>query len=71
MSYSATLTILALALAVTVFANLRARRPPELGRIRWLPYSGLQFVGILVIILMLAHLVTLSTGRPFVGRGGF
>ncbi len=36
-----------------------------------IPYGGIQFVALVAMILMLAHLVTLLTGRPFTGRQGF
>ena len=34
----------------------------------WIPYTALQFVAILVFVLMLAHLISLLTGTPLVGR---
>jgi hypothetical protein len=33
------------------------------------PYTAIQVVAVLVIILMLAHLVSLLTGQPLKGRG--
>ena len=68
MSMTATLVILGLGLALTVFANVMARRPVEPGDVRLIPYNGLQFLGLVVVILMLAHLVTLLTGTPLEGR---
>ena len=35
------------------------------------PYLGIQFLAILGVVLMLGHLVTLLTGKPFTGRMGF
>jgi hypothetical protein len=63
-----TLIILACGLALAGFANFMSRRPTEPGRPRLVPYTGLQFVGLLLVILMLAHLVTLLTGTPLQGR---
>lgn len=70
MTINLTLTILGIAIAITVFANVMERRPWEPGRIRWVPWHAIQFMGILAIILMCAHLITLLTGQPFVGRLG-
>ncbi len=68
MTLTPTLIVLALGLALTGFANFMSRRPSEPGRLRLVPYTGLQFVGLLVVVLMLAHLVTLLTGTPLEGR---
>ncbi len=70
MGYGPTLTILGIAVVVFVAANLISRRPPPLGEVRLVPYAAIQFIALLVAILMLAHLVTLITGTPFVGRSG-
>lgn len=70
MGYGPTLTILGIAVAGFLVANIMSRRPPPLGEVRLVPYSAIQFVALLVAILMLAHLVTLFTGKPFVGRAG-
>lgn len=68
MSLTVTISILVAALAVGAVANYRSRQPIELGETRWVPYLGVQFVAILVVVLMAAHLVTLLTGVPLVGR---
>ena len=68
MDLTATLVILGFAVAVAAFANYKGRQPYEPGVTRWIPYTGLQFVALLVVVLMLAHLVTLLTGTPLVGR---
>lgn len=65
-----TLGVFAVAAAAFVFANLAARRPVDLARPRlWSPVLVMG-LSLLVAILMLAHMVTLATGRPFQG-GGF
>lgn len=63
-------TAAALAAGVVLFlgATYMARRPKEDGELRWIPYGGLQFVAILVVILALAHIISLLTGQPLVGR---
>ncbi len=68
MGLETTVAILIAAILVTLFANHKHRQPPKLGEAPLIPYLGLQFVGILVIFLMIAHLITLLTGRPFAGR---
>ena len=70
MSFIPTLVILGLAVVLVGFANYKSRQKPQPGQVRMVPYLGLQFLGILVVILMLAHLITLLTGKPFVGRMG-
>ncbi|MDJ0949004.1 MAG: hypothetical protein QNJ94_08785 [Alphaproteobacteria bacterium] len=71
MSLTVTLIVLALAAALLAFSNYMSRCPTEPGKPRLIPYQGLQFVALIAIVLMLAHLVTLFTGEPFKGRGGF
>ena len=68
MSLTVTISILVAALVVGAFANYKSRQPVEIGKTRWIPYLGVQFVAILAVILMAAHLVTLLTGVPLVGR---
>ena len=68
MDLTVTLIVLGVAVVLAAFSNYKARQPYEPGVVRWIPYTGLQYVAILVIVLMLAHLVTLLTGTPLVGR---
>jgi predicted ferric reductase len=60
--------MLAAAVAVFAVATILARRPKEDGVIRWIPYVGIQFVALLAIILALAHVLSLLTGQPLMGR---
>ncbi len=63
-----TVATLVIALAVAALANWQMRRP--FGR-RWLPvvpWFGVQFLAVAIALIMVAHLVSLLTGRPF-GRG--
>jgi hypothetical protein len=69
MSLELSLAVLFAALAIAALANWRERRPRELGRPPLVPYTAIQVVAVLVIILMLAHLVSLLTGQPLKGRG--
>jgi choline-glycine betaine transporter len=68
MSLTLTLIILAVCLAVLGLAQIRERRKYEPGRISLIPWVPLQFVAMMGMILMLAHLVSLLTGEPLVGR---
>jgi hypothetical protein len=68
MSLSLTLTVLAVCVAVLGIAQIRERRKYEPGRITLIPWVPLQFLAMMGMILMLAHLVSLLTGEPLVGR---
>lgn len=63
-----TLAVLAAGVALFLFATYMGRRPKEDGELRWVPYGGVQFVAILIVILALAHVISLLTGQPLVGR---
>ncbi|GAB3121983.1 hypothetical protein [Novispirillum itersonii] len=63
-----TLTVILVSAAVVGVAVWRDRMPPELGKIWHFPWRPLAAVAILAILLALAHLVTLLSGRPFSGR---
>lgn len=71
MDLPVTITILILAGMAAGWANWRSRKPYVPGNPPLIPYGAVQFVGILVIMLMVAHLLTLLTGKPFTGRRGF
>ncbi len=68
MSLSLTLIILTVCLAVLGIGQIRERRRYEPGRISLIPWVPLQFLAMMGVILMLAHLVSLVTGEPLVGR---
>ena len=69
MGLTPTLAILLAALAIAALANWRERRPRDLGRPPLVPYTSIQMIAVLVIILMLAHVVSLLTGQTLKGRG--
>jgi hypothetical protein len=69
MSLELTLAVLLAALVAAALANWRERRPRDFGRPSLVPYTAIQVIAVLVIILMLAHLVSLITGQPLKGRG--
>jgi len=60
--------VFGLALGVAAVANWQSRRPYDERWLKIAPWNGIQFVAILLALLMLAHMVTLATGKPF-GRG--
>ena len=68
MTMPVTVAILIVSLVIAIFANYKARRPYEPGKLPWIPYTAVQFVAILVFVLMLGHMVSLWTGKPFTGR---
>ena len=68
MTLPVTIALLIASLAIAAFSNYKTRQPYEPGRLPWIPYTALQFVAILVFVLMLAHLISLLTGTPLVGR---
>jgi uncharacterized membrane protein YidH (DUF202 family) len=69
MSLGLTLVVLLAALALAAYANWRERHPRELGRPPLLPYTAIQLIAVVAIIVMLAHVVSLLTGEPLKGRG--
>jgi hypothetical protein len=68
MSLTVTLILLVAGIAVFAGANYMSRRPVIPGNPSLVPWTALQFVGLVVVILMLAHLVTLLSGTPLEGR---
>lgn len=71
MDLKTTLIILGSAAAVFAVATWRHRQPYVPGRVWAPPWLAIMSVALLVIILMLAHLVTLWSGTPFGGRAGY
>ena len=70
MGVSTTLILLAFSLAIFVAALYQHRRPRELGHVSLLPYGGIQFAALVLAVLMIAHLVSLLSGAPLIGRFG-
>jgi hypothetical protein len=68
MTLPVTLSVMAAAALAFALSTWRARRPAEPGRPRLIPMGAIQFVSLLVVILMLAHLVSLLTGQPLTSR---
>jgi hypothetical protein len=51
------------------FANWQLRRPVDL---RWpiVPWLGVQFIAVAIVLVFAAHLISLLTGHPFGRNGG-
>ncbi|MGI9436994.1 MAG: hypothetical protein ACR2Q4_19550 [Geminicoccaceae bacterium] len=68
MSLVTTIVILVAALVVVALANWRERQPRALGKMPLVSYPAMQMIGIVIAVLMVAHLVSLLTGQPLRGR---
>ncbi len=64
-----TLALLLAGLGLSAFCLWHQRRPRELGEVSLFPSTFLLGVGLILVILALAHLVTLLTGHAPPGRG--
>lgn len=64
-----TLLLLVAGLGLSGFCLWHQRRPRELGEVSLFPANLLLGVGLILVILALAHLVTLTTGHAPPGRG--
>ena len=71
MNLSITITLIVLSVVLTAWANWRERQDYEPGSPPLISYTVWQFIGVGVFILTAAHLITLLTGQPFIGRRGF
>jgi len=70
MDYPWTLALLLTGAAAFAGATWRARRAREVFEVPLVPYGAVQFVALVLVVVMLAHLVTLASGQPFAGRLG-
>jgi hypothetical protein len=66
-----TLCLLLAGAGLAAFSWWRLEQPPVLGEMRQYPAGLLLGVGLIVVIVALAHLVSLQTGVPLQGRMGF
>jgi hypothetical protein len=59
-----TLAALAVGLVMGALANWQLRRPFDL---RWpvVPWLGVQFLALAIVLIFGAHLISLLTGHPF------
>jgi hypothetical protein len=68
MSLTPTILLLIGALAAAGLANWRERRPRDPDKVPLISYTAIQMVALVIALLMMAHLVSLLTGHPLVGR---
>ncbi len=68
MGWATTISVLLVASAVFGWANWRARKPVEFGRVRMVPYTAIMFAALLVVLLMVAHIMTLLGVEPPIRR---
>ena len=59
-----TLGILAVTGALFAFATIRAKKPAEPLKVRYINYHVVQMACIVVVLVMAAHLITLIAGQP-------
>ncbi len=64
-----TLGILIAAIGLFVLGGWLARRPSEPLKVRLMNYHYLQFFCVVVVLVMLAHLLTIAAGHPVTGQG--
>lgn len=67
---TATIIGIVAAAVIAALALWRDNRPYVPGRVWRVPYRAIGFIGIVVAFVLAAHLITLATGTPFVGRMG-
>lgn len=65
-----TVSAIVAAVAVSGWIVVLERREPVPGEPRLFPTTPVLFLAIVVIVVALAHLVTLVTGSPHTGRFG-
>ena len=70
MTETVSLIVLGLAVALLVLATWQARRKREPGKLPIIPWVGVQYVAVVVIIIVGIHVVGLLTGQDLKGRKG-
>jgi len=70
MSEATSYWIFGTAVALLALAGWRARRPYEPGRLPVVPWTGVLYLSLVVALLVLAHLISIWTGHPLIGRRG-
>jgi drug/metabolite transporter (DMT)-like permease len=68
MTFNVTLSLLAVFAVILVLTLWAERRPRDPLKPRLIPLPYIQFVAVLGVVLMLAHLITLMTGHQFTGK---
>jgi hypothetical protein len=70
MNLTVTLALLAVTAAVFGYSNYRARQPAQPLKVRMINYNLVMIFSIIVSLLLLSHVVTLTTGYSIQGRVG-
>ena len=69
MDLAPTLWATMVALAVFALCWMGERRPRRLGKVRMFPYIAVMMVCLVLILGLLAHLLSLLTGKPIGPQG--
>lgn len=70
MSLELTLIFIGIGAVIVALGLWRGNRSRDVGEVDLIPPGAIMFTGIIIIILMGAHLVSLFTGRTHKGRLG-
>ena len=70
MTLPVTLVLLAITVAVFGYSNWRGRQPAQPLKVRMINYNLVMIFSIIVTLLLLSHVVTLTTGFSIPGRVG-
>ena len=70
MNLTVTLVLLAVTVVVFGYSNYRARQPAQPLKVRMINYNLVMIFSVIVTLLLLSHVVTLTTGFSIPGRVG-
>lgn len=70
MSETTTYWVFGTALLLLLLSVWRSRRPYVPGSLPIVPWTGVLYLSLVVSLLMLAHLISIWTGQPLIGRRG-
>jgi hypothetical protein len=70
MDLSTTLFAIAAVAAIFAWANWRQRKEPDniLGEVSLLPLTLIQMAAVVAVVVLVGHLISLTTGIQFQGR---
>ncbi len=68
MSFAMTLSLMAVAFVVFIYAIITGRRPHIPGRPPLIPPGFLLFISLLLLLMLMGHVITHLTGEPYRGR---
>ena len=70
MNLPVTLVLLVLTATIFVYSNYRGRQPAQPLKVRMINYNLVMIFSIIVTLVLLSHVVTLTTGFSIPGRVG-